>query len=219
MRQNGFRRSGKAFVKQSRQSLSGGFHAFLRRPEDPRRPKHCRQADFPSLPPVPTLHHHCRLLALRRWHRHARLHQRQPPSYHRTTGFHRASVDDIDDRFLCRGDVNATVCHGCVVAATTNITRLCPNDTESYIWYDECTLIYSNSTFNNDDIVPGITLNDEGSTVNSNKDHFNQLLSNLLNSLEGKALESSMGEKKFAAGAVSVTTAQTLYGMAAAWQR
>ncbi|XP_047151154.1 cysteine-rich repeat secretory protein 9-like, partial [Vigna umbellata] len=84
------------------------------------------------------------------------------------SGFHRASVDDIDDRFLCRGDVNATVCHGCVVAATTNITRLCPNDTESYIWYDECTLIYSNSTFNNDDIVPGITLNDEGSTVNSN---------------------------------------------------
>ncbi|WVY96350.1 hypothetical protein V8G54_028501 [Vigna mungo] len=126
------------------------------------------------------------------------------------SGFLRTSVDDIDGRFLCRGDVNATVCHGCVAAAAANITRLCPNDTESYIWYDECTLIYSNSTFNNDDIVPGIPLNDEGSTVNSNQDHFNQLLLNLLNSLEGKALESSMGEKKFAAGAVSVTSAQTL---------
>lgn len=130
------------------------------------------------------------------------------------SGFLRTSVDEIDGRFLCRGDVNATVCHGCVAAAAANITRLCPNDTESYIWYDECTLIYSNSTFNNDDIVPGFPLNDEGSTVNSNQDHFNQLLSNLLNSLEGKALESSMGEKKFAAGAVSVTSAQTLYGMA-----
>jgi len=63
---------------------------------------------------------------------------------------------DIDGRFLCRGDVNATVCHGCVPAAAANITRLCPNDTESYIWYDECMLIYSNSTFDNDDIVPGI---------------------------------------------------------------
>ncbi|QCD89318.1 hypothetical protein DEO72_LG4g262 [Vigna unguiculata] len=129
-------------------------------------------------------------------------------------GFFRTSVDDIDGRFLYRGDVNATVCHGCVAAAAANITRLCPNDTESYIWYDECMLIYSNNTFDNDDIVPGIPLNDEGSTVNTNHDHFNQLLSNVLNSLEGKALESSMGEKKFAVGAVSVTSAQTLYGMA-----
>ncbi|KOM52045.1 hypothetical protein LR48_Vigan09g070400 [Vigna angularis] len=67
------------------------------------------------------------------------------------SGFHRASVDDIDGRFLYRDDVNAIVCHGCVAAAATNITRLCPNDTEFYIWYIECTLIYSNNTFNNDD--------------------------------------------------------------------
>jgi len=134
-------------------------------------------------------------------------------------GFLRTSVakgtpDDIDGRFLCRGDVNATVCHSCVAAAAANITRLCPNDTESYIWYDVCTLIYSNSTFDNDDIVPGFPINDEGSSVNSNQEQFNQLLSSLLNSLEEKALAISMGEKKFAAGEVSVTSAETLYGMA-----
>ncbi|KAK7357542.1 hypothetical protein VNO80_16831 [Phaseolus coccineus] len=134
-------------------------------------------------------------------------------------GFLRTSVakgtpDDIDGRFLCRGDVNETVCHGCIAAAAANITRLCPNDTESYIWYDVCTLIYSNSTYDNDNIVPGIPINDEGSIVNSNQDQFNQLLSSLLNSLEEKASASSMGQKKFAAGTVSVTSAQTLYGMA-----
>ncbi|RDX61707.1 Cysteine-rich receptor-like protein kinase 25, partial [Mucuna pruriens] len=134
-------------------------------------------------------------------------------------GFYRTSVErdtpnDIDGLFLCRGDVNATVCHGCVAAAATNITRLCPNDTESIIWYDVCMLSYSNSTFDNDNIVPGFSLKDEGNPVNSNRDQFNQLLASLLNSLEAKAAASAMPGKKFAAGEVSLSSTQTLYGMA-----
>ncbi|KAL2324337.1 hypothetical protein Fmac_023395 [Flemingia macrophylla] len=130
-------------------------------------------------------------------------------------GFYRTSVgqytsDDIDGLFLCRGDVNATVCHGCVAAAATNITRLCPNDTESYIWYDVCMLSYSNSTFDNDNIVPAFSIKDEESTINSNRDQFNQLLAKLLHNLTEKAA----GREKFAAGEVSVSSTQTLYGMA-----
>jgi len=74
---NGSRRIGKGIrgtllfnlrfePQQSGESVSGRFHAFFRRPEDPGRSEHRRQAHFPSLPPVPTLHHHRRLPALRR---------------------------------------------------------------------------------------------------------------------------------------------------------
>jgi len=92
---NGSRRSGEGVrgtlllnlrfePQQSGESVSGGFHALLRGPEDPGLSQHRRQAHFPSLPPVPALHHHRRLPALRRQRRHARLRQRQPPACRRT---------------------------------------------------------------------------------------------------------------------------------------
>lgn len=131
--------------------------------------------------------------------------------------FYRTSVapytpDDIEGFFLCRGDINATICHSCIAAAATNITRLCPNDTESFIWYDMCMLSYSNSTFDNDNIVPSFALKDGENTINSNRDQFNDLLASLLNRLAAKAAASS--EKKFAADEVSLSSTQTLYGMA-----
>ncbi|KAK7391012.1 hypothetical protein VNO78_19290 [Psophocarpus tetragonolobus] len=134
-------------------------------------------------------------------------------------GFYQTSVakytpDDIDGFFLCRGDVNATVCHDCITAAATNLTRFCPNNTESYIWYDVCMLSYSNSTFDNDIKVPAFSLRNERNIDNSSLDQFNEMLSSLINSLASKAEASSTAEKKFGAGEVSLWSTHKLYGMA-----
>lgn len=75
-------------------------------------------------------------------------------------------------------------------------------------------LSYSNSTFDNDNMVPSFSLKDGESIIDSNLDRFNQLLASLLSSLAEEAGASSAPEKKFAAGEVSVSSTQTLYGMA-----
>ncbi|KAJ1376489.1 Serine-threonine/tyrosine-protein kinase, catalytic domain [Sesbania bispinosa] len=134
-------------------------------------------------------------------------------------GFYRTDVgqdtpDVADGLFLCRGDVNATVCEPCVAAAATNITQRCRNDREAIIWYDECMLRYSNKVDNNMGLVPGFYLKNEGSIISSNVEQFSQLLAGLLNDLTAKTAASSVSEKKFAAGEVGFTSTQTLYGMA-----
>lgn len=51
--------------------------------------------------------------------------------------------DAVNGLFLCRGDLNTTVCQDCVTAAASEVTRRCPNRTEAVIWYNECMLRYT----------------------------------------------------------------------------
>jgi hypothetical protein len=62
----------------------------------------------------------------------------------RATGFSSASTGKVSGLFLCRGDVNTTVCQDCVANATIEILGRCPLDKVAIIWYDECLLRYSN---------------------------------------------------------------------------
>ncbi|XP_027364747.1 cysteine-rich receptor-like protein kinase 25 [Abrus precatorius] len=125
-----------------------------------------------------------------------------------TTIIGQNTPDVVNGLFLCRGDVNATLCHGCVATATIDITRLCPDDKESIIWYDLCMLRYSDTTLNNN-IDTGVFVY-ELSKMNISKS--NQLLVDLFNELAEKA--AAMAEMKFAAGEKKFTSTQTLYGMA-----
>ncbi|KAI4295820.1 hypothetical protein L6164_035823 [Bauhinia variegata] len=132
-------------------------------------------------------------------------------------GFYRTTISPntpnvINGLFLCRGDVNATVCQDCVTAASEEIIRRCPNQTESIIWYDVCMLRYSNNSFNN--IVPGMALPTDGNNVSSSDmERFNDLLASFLNDLAAKAAN-SQSEKKFATGEMKFTTSETIYGLA-----
>ncbi|CAL1393890.1 unnamed protein product [Linum trigynum] len=48
---------------------------------------------------------------------------------------------------LCRGDASVADCRSCVGNATAEILRRCPSDKSAAIWYDRCTVRYSDSDF------------------------------------------------------------------------
>lgn len=135
-----------------------------------------------------------------------------------SSGFYNASAgEDPPDvaygLFLCRGDVNTTLCHDCVAAATTEILRRCPLDKVALIWYDECFLRYSNqSIFATVNVVPGISLINTQNILEAESDRFNQLLANAMNSLATRAANSQSG-KKFATEEDEFTSSQTLYSL------
>ncbi|KAF3451640.1 hypothetical protein FNV43_RR07735 [Rhamnella rubrinervis] len=49
--------------------------------------------------------------------------------------------------FLCRGDVSSTTCQNCVRNASKEIRSRCSSNKTAIIWYDECMIRYSNSSF------------------------------------------------------------------------
>ncbi|XP_038689944.1 cysteine-rich receptor-like protein kinase 25 isoform X2 [Tripterygium wilfordii] len=49
--------------------------------------------------------------------------------------------------FLCRGDLTPNNCEDCVRDASKSIIKSCPSQKTSIIWYDQCTLRYSNINF------------------------------------------------------------------------
>ncbi|KAK2414209.1 cysteine-rich receptor protein kinase [Trifolium repens] len=70
----------------------------------------------------------------------------------------------IKGLFLCRSDTLTTTCHDCVTAASTDLKRRCSVNKEAIIWYDVCTVRYSDNYLNN--IVPSVDLSDS-KTVSS----------------------------------------------------
>jgi hypothetical protein len=91
-----------------------------------------------------------------------------------------------------------------------DIRNRCPADKVGLIWYDECTLQYSNESYLNDQ-VPFQNLPTTTQNV-VELDRFNTLLSTTMKSLATKTAN-SQSDKKFAAEAVKFTNSQTLYCM------
>ncbi|XP_041028267.1 cysteine-rich receptor-like protein kinase 10 isoform X1 [Juglans microcarpa x Juglans regia] len=135
-----------------------------------------------------------------------------------TTGFYNASAGEnpaevVSGLFLCRGDVNTTVCQDCVATATKEVRQLCPLDKVALLWYDECFLRYSNlSIFATINEVPGVEINSTQNIGGTEGDRFNDLLASTLNLLARRAADSQSG-KKFATGEVEFTDSQTLYSL------
>ncbi|CAK9164461.1 unnamed protein product, partial [Ilex paraguariensis] len=118
--------------------------------------------------------------------------------------------------FLCRGDVTINVCHDCVVTASQEIVKSCPNETVAYIWYDECMLRYDNkSFFGIVDESPKVSmLNTENI---AEKDQFAKVLGDTLDELVNRASSNrSLNDqyvKRFATGDVNFTSRQRLYSL------
>ncbi|CAL5344615.1 unnamed protein product [Camellia sinensis] len=49
--------------------------------------------------------------------------------------------------FLCRGDVQPSICNNCIDTAGVEILRRCSPKKEAIIWYDECFIHNSNGSF------------------------------------------------------------------------
>ncbi|PNY13971.1 cysteine-rich receptor-like protein kinase [Trifolium pratense] len=111
--------------------------------------------------------------------------------------------------FLCRGDTITTTCHDCVTAASTDLKRRCSVNKEAIIWYDVCTVRYSNNYLNN--IVPSVDLSDSKSVTSEERNRFNELLARLLNILATNAANSD--KEKFATGKVNFTRSVKIYGL------
>ncbi|EOA34530.1 hypothetical protein CARUB_v10022074mg [Capsella rubella] len=61
-----------------------------------------------------------------------------------TTGI---TPDIVRGMFLCRGDISLSSCSDCVQTATLEISRNCTHQKEAFIFYEECMVRYSDSSF------------------------------------------------------------------------
>ncbi|XP_028776253.1 cysteine-rich receptor-like protein kinase 25 [Neltuma alba] len=135
-----------------------------------------------------------------------------PDGYYRTT-VSPSTPSTITGLFLCRGDVTPAVCQPCVAAASKEIRRLCPNQTESIIWYDVCMLRYTNGNLN--PMVPYVSLRNTNTIASSERDRFDRVLSNMLNNVTEKAnIQTGSTGKRFATAEVNFTSSETLYSLA-----
>ena len=131
----------------------------------------------------------------------------------RLDGFYKTSVgqnppDVALGLLFCRGDLTPAACKDCISTATKDIRNRCPFDKIILIWYDVCTLRYTNeSDLNN--LVPFENFNTTAQNV-IEPDRFNVLLANTMNSLKQQAAN-SQSDKKFATAAVKFTSSVTLY--------
>ncbi|KAK7308809.1 hypothetical protein RJT34_05058 [Clitoria ternatea] len=131
------------------------------------------------------------------------------PYFLTVVGF--GTTNAVNGLFLCRGDVNATICEQCVTAASKEIRRRCPNQTEAVIWYDECMLRYTNTFFAINSVVPRSNFNDGKNISGVDLGLFNESVFGLLTDLATEAENS--GSVKFAVGEVKVTRSVTVYAL------
>ncbi|XP_028767776.1 cysteine-rich receptor-like protein kinase 10 [Neltuma alba] len=133
------------------------------------------------------------------------------------TDFYNATVvgggDAVHGLFMCRGDVNLSMCHQCVVNATQRLSSECRVSKEAIIWYDECLLRYSNRFFfSTVDTRPRLSLFDAGSV--SNQASFMRTLYDIMNKTADEAAKPPVGKKKYATGTANFSGFQTMYCLA-----
>ncbi|KAK3221148.1 hypothetical protein Dsin_015118 [Dipteronia sinensis] len=131
-------------------------------------------------------------------------------------GFFNASYgeneDAVNGMILCRRDVTPDSCKSCIKNSTQEITKLCPNQKESFIWYDDCMLRYSNRYFfGNMESGPYFWMYNPNNVTNVTQ--FGEKLDDLLDDLKDKAA-SGGSLHKFATGNATVTNSQSIYALA-----
>ncbi|XP_010448745.1 PREDICTED: cysteine-rich receptor-like protein kinase 15 isoform X2 [Camelina sativa] len=131
-----------------------------------------------------------------------------------STGFQNATAGEAPDittgLFLCRGDVTTEVCRNCVALAVNDTLRLCPNEREAVIYYDDCMLRYSERN-----ILSTLSYNAPSTMWNGNiSSNQNQIYGyeDLVSSAMNKAaVEAANSSRKFCAMKADSTALQTLY--------
>ncbi|KAK9084907.1 hypothetical protein Sjap_025318 [Stephania japonica] len=120
--------------------------------------------------------------------------------------------DRVYGSFMCRGDVDTPLCKACVDSATAKVTKSCPNNKQSIIFFDHCMLRYSDQPFFSvmQTQPGGYQWNDE---IITDRKVFNQVLRELLNGLiEGATNGSS--KAMFMTKEMNFTSLDKIYGLA-----
>ncbi|WKA04915.1 hypothetical protein VitviT2T_022911 [Vitis vinifera] len=99
---------------------------------------------------------------------------------------------------FCRGDIRPDKCRSCMNTSSHELRRLCPNSKEAIIYYDICTLRYSNrSIFGTWELHPHLQQPNSENFWDVNGS--NQVLTKLLRHLQNKSA-SGGNLRKYAAG-------------------
>ncbi|KAK7314922.1 hypothetical protein VNO77_33452 [Canavalia gladiata] len=121
--------------------------------------------------------------------------------------------DSVYGSFMCRGDLLSHLCKLCVQNATQRLLTYCPLSQEIIIWYDKCTVRFSNRYF--------FSIMDIDSRTGiytipsaSNPENFMHLLFKTMNDTAEEAARGGIGEKKYATREAKVSEFQTLYCLA-----
>ncbi|KAL9236649.1 hypothetical protein vseg_011291 [Gypsophila vaccaria] len=125
-----------------------------------------------------------------------------------------ATRDAVYGFYFCRGDQNASSCANCVTTATkTDLPKTyCPSSNVAVIWYDECTVRYSNeSLFGKMETDPFQQLINAKS-YNGNITLFKDVMYQTMNSLVAPTANNQSGIK-FTTKMVNFTNSETLYAM------
>ncbi|KAJ7946215.1 Cysteine rich receptor like kinase [Quillaja saponaria] len=131
------------------------------------------------------------------------------------SGFYNFSFGKNSDKVyaigLCRGDVKPDACRGCLNDTSVLLPEVCPNQKEAMAGYDNCMLRYSNRSLYGvrENNPPAILSNIANAT---DKDRFNQVLRDLLESLRGQAASGS-SLRKYAARSVPGPNFQTVFAL------
>lgn len=131
-------------------------------------------------------------------------------------GFYDSAAGNNSDRVnaigLCRPDLSRDECRSCMNTSTHAITKECPDFKEAAIYYDTCTLHYSNLSISGI-MESGFVYSVEDG--NGNFSDVNQAYQTLSNFLRGLQKEAAKGGPhwKFAAGEVVVNGYDTIYAL------
>ncbi|KAL8139010.1 hypothetical protein V2J09_005011 [Rumex salicifolius] len=127
--------------------------------------------------------------------------------YNQTTG---SDSDEVHGLYYCRADLSLQDCSDCVKAAATQIVATCPSQKEAVIWYQECTLRYSNrSIFSVSDTSFGWLSYSETNVTNPSQ--FLYALASTVDELTQQAVSANATVKNYAKGKRVVTESQTVY--------
>ncbi|KAK4258919.1 hypothetical protein QN277_005314 [Acacia crassicarpa] len=128
------------------------------------------------------------------------------------TKFYNATIvgggDIVYGLFMCRGDLNISMCHQCVVYATQQLASKCRFSKEAIVWYEECIVRYSDRYFfSTVDTMPSFIMYN---IQNASRPSFLQLL---LDTLNFTAEEAANDAKKYATRESSISGFGTMYSL------
>ncbi|KAK6268948.1 hypothetical protein QUC31_013108 [Theobroma cacao] len=133
------------------------------------------------------------------------------------SGFYNLEVgqdpsDIVYGLFLCRGDVTQDICQECVNTAAGEIVLLCPDQKTAVIFYEECTIRYSDRSFFSQWKMEFVLYTFNTSNV-STPDGFMALLEKTTKGIAGQAANDQSG-RKFATEEADFNSFPKLYTLA-----
>ncbi|KAK9681693.1 hypothetical protein RND81_10G020800 [Saponaria officinalis] len=131
--------------------------------------------------------------------------------FYNLTAGENSGVNQVNGIALCRGDLSSSQCDTCLSDGTRSVRKVCPNQKEAIVWYNECMLRYSNrSIFGSLEKFPEYEIIIESNV--SDPTRFNQKLGTLLSSLQTNAAAGN-SEKKFADGSTRTSDFEIIYAL------